>query len=70
LALNLGPAIGPAYLVIYLILSPSYTNILRVIKSRKFRWTGHVARMETEELHTGFWWGDLRERKHLKDQGV
>jgi hypothetical protein len=21
-------------------------------------------------VHTGFWWGDLRERDHLEDQGV
>jgi hypothetical protein len=22
------------------------------------------------EVHTGFWWGDLREEDHLKDPGV
>jgi hypothetical protein len=22
------------------------------------------------EVHTGFWWGNLRERDHLKDPGV
>jgi hypothetical protein len=22
------------------------------------------------EVHKGFWWGDLRERDHLKDLGV
>jgi hypothetical protein len=22
------------------------------------------------EMHTGFWWGDLREGDHLGDQGV
>jgi hypothetical protein len=22
------------------------------------------------EMHTGFWWGDLREEDHLKDPGV
>jgi hypothetical protein len=22
------------------------------------------------EVHTGFWWGDLRERDHLEDRGV
>ena len=21
-------------------------------------------------MHTGFWWGDLRERDHLEDPGV
>jgi hypothetical protein len=25
---------------------------------------------ETEEGHTGFWWGNLRERDNLKDSGV
>ena len=24
----------------------------------------------TGELHTGFWWGDLRERGHLEDIGI
>jgi hypothetical protein len=25
---------------------------------------------DTEETHTGFWWGNLRERDHLEDIGV
>ena len=25
---------------------------------------------ETRELHTGFWWGNVRERDHLKDRGA
>jgi hypothetical protein len=25
---------------------------------------------ETEGVHTGFWWGDLRERDHLEDLSV
>jgi len=25
---------------------------------------------ETGEMHTGFWWGDLRERDHLDEPGV
>jgi hypothetical protein len=25
---------------------------------------------ETGEVHTGFLWGDLREREHLEDLGV
>jgi hypothetical protein len=24
----------------------------------------------TGEVHTGFWWGDLRERYHLEDPNV
>jgi hypothetical protein len=25
---------------------------------------------ETEEMHAGFWWGNLREIDHLQDIGV
>jgi hypothetical protein len=35
-------------------------NIVRVVKSRRMRWTGHVARMGRRELYTGCWWGNLR----------
>jgi hypothetical protein len=24
---------------------------------------------ETKEMHAGFWWGNLRERNHLEDEG-
>jgi hypothetical protein len=34
------------------------------------RWAGHVARKEEREVHTGFWWGDLREGDHLGDPGI
>jgi hypothetical protein len=44
-------------------------NIFRVIKSRRMRWAGHVARMGGE-VYTGFWWGNLRGRDHLGDPGV
>jgi hypothetical protein len=30
-------------------------NIIRVMKSRRMRWAGHVARMGTGEMHTAFW---------------
>jgi hypothetical protein len=26
--------------------------------------------MERGEVHTGFWWGDLREGDHLEDPGI
>jgi hypothetical protein len=32
-------------------------NIVRVIKSRRMRWAGHVARMGTGEVFKGFWLG-------------
>ena len=36
-------------------------NIVRVIKSRRMRWAGHVARMGEERGCTGSWWGNRRE---------
>jgi hypothetical protein len=48
----------------------SSPNIIRVIKSRRMRWAGHVARRGRTDMHTGFWWRDLREDDHLGDPGV
>jgi len=45
-------------------------NIVRVIKWRRMRWAGHVARMERGDVHTGFWWGILREKDYLEDPGL
>jgi hypothetical protein len=45
-------------------------NIVRVIKSRKMRWAGHVALWGRREVYTGFWWGNLGERDHLEDPGI
>jgi len=43
----------------------SSPNMVRVMKSRKMRWAGHVTRMEGGEAYTGFWCGYLRGRDHL-----
>ena len=48
----------------------SLPNIVWVIKSRRMRWAGHVARMGGIEVCTGCWWGSLRERGHWGDQDV
>jgi hypothetical protein len=42
----------------------SSPNIVRVIKSKRMRWAGHVARMGRGEDYTGFCWANLRERGH------
>jgi hypothetical protein len=48
----------------------SSPNIVRVIKSRRMRWAGHVARMGRRKAYTGFWRGNLRERDYLEDPDV
>jgi len=39
-------------------------NIVRVIKSRRMRWAGHVAHMGEERVRIGSWWGNRREGDH------
>jgi hypothetical protein len=45
-------------------------NIVRVIKSRRLRWAGHVARMRERRGVYRVLVGNLRERDHLKDPDV
>jgi hypothetical protein len=42
-------------------------NNIRVIKSRRMKLAGHVARMGRGEAYRGFRWGNLRERNHLEE---
>jgi hypothetical protein len=44
-------------------------NIVRVIKLRRMRWAGHVARMVEERGCIGSCWGNRRERDHWGDLG-
>jgi hypothetical protein len=48
----------------------SSPNIVRVIKSRRMRWAGHVARMRRGEVFTGFRLGSPKGRDHWEDLGV
>ena len=50
--------------------SYSTPNIVRVIKSRRMRWAGHVARMGEKRGYIGSWWGNRREGDHWGDLGV
>jgi hypothetical protein len=45
-------------------------NIVLVIRSKRMKWAGHVARFREREVYTGFWWGELGERENLEDSGV
>ena len=45
-------------------------NIVRVIKSRRMRWAGHVACMGAERGCIGSWMRNWRERDHWADLGI
>jgi hypothetical protein len=40
----------------------SSPNIIRMIKSRRMRWAGRVARMGRRGIHIGYWWESQKER--------
>jgi hypothetical protein len=37
---------------------------IRLIKSMRMSWGGHVARMGRRRVHVGYWWGSHKEREH------
>jgi hypothetical protein len=40
----------------------SSPNIIIMIKSRRVRWAGNVARMGRRGMHIGYWWESQKER--------
>jgi hypothetical protein len=48
----------------------SSPSIIRVVKSRRMRWTGYVARMGRRVPRVGCWWESQREGAHSEDQDV
>jgi hypothetical protein len=42
----------------------SSPSIIRMIKSKRVRWAGHVARMERRRMRVGYWWEIRKETDH------
>jgi hypothetical protein len=42
----------------------SSPSIIRIIKWRRMRWVGHVARMGRKGMLIDYWWESQRERDH------
>jgi hypothetical protein len=45
-------------------------NIVPVIKLKRMRWAGLVARKGEREAYAGFCWGNMKERDLLGDTGT
>jgi hypothetical protein len=43
----------------------SSLSIIRMIKSRRMRWEGHVTRMGRSGMHIRYWWESQKRRRWL-----
>jgi hypothetical protein len=43
---------------------PSSPSIIRILKSRRMRWVGHVAQMGSRGTLIGCWWESQKEKGH------
>jgi hypothetical protein len=48
----------------------SSRGIITIIKLKRMRWAGHVARMGRRGTHIGYWWESERERDRKEDKEV
>jgi hypothetical protein len=39
-------------------------SIIRIFKSRRMRWVGHVAQMEIRGMNIEYWWESQKERDY------
>jgi hypothetical protein len=42
----------------------SSPSVIRMLKSRRMRWAGHVAQIGQRKMHIGHWWESQKERDH------
>jgi hypothetical protein len=48
----------------------SSPDIIIMMKSRRMRWAGHIARMGRRGMHVGYWWESQMERDHKEDHNI
>jgi reverse gyrase len=48
----------------------SSSSIIKMMKSRRMRWAGNIARMRRRGMHRGYWWDSHKERDHWENQDV